>query len=86
MSVSSKTKVRIKRISVSATNFRNVERLINEELDNIECLYITNIQCMGEKTLLDPDSGLGLNLRFESVFYVTYVVEDLPQNERKEFI
>lgn len=81
MSESSTTKVRIKRISVSATNFRDIERLINEELDNIECLYITNIQCMGEKTLSDPDSVLSLNLRFESVFYVTYVVEDLPQNE-----
>lgn len=76
MSESTGTKVKIKILNVYAKNFKDLERLINEELDKLAqtCLYITNVQCMEHKAKLQDN----FKIEFTATLYVTYVVEDVP--------
>lgn len=76
MSESTGTKVKIKILNIYAKDLKDLERLINDELDKLaqNCLYITNVQCVEHKAKLQDN----FKIEFATILYVTYVIEDVP--------
>ena len=76
MSESTGTKVKIKILNIYAKDLKDLERLINDELDKLaqNCLYITNVQCGEHKAKLQDN----FKIECATILYVTYVIEDAP--------
>lgn len=75
MSESTETKVKVKIINAYGKNFKELEQLINDKLDELAktCIYITNVQCVEHKAKMQDN----FKIEFSATLYVTYVIEDV---------